>query len=364
MNDTPWLVTDYFDTFKCKCGDCRHTCCGGWRIAVGEKEYYRIIGMDCSQKLHERIEGAFVRPDFPTPERYMLMEADWTGRCRMLDEDGMCMLQKECGEDAITEVCRVYPRSYKSENGIYNACCSASCEATVECLLRREPLTFRVENEDRFAAGHSVKAEITDHVDYNLDSVFHETIAVLQDRTKPLPERISLISTLSGLEASVSSAGTEDYVSSVRTHAIRDSIRSKGLYNTILPIITEFSDEAPSFTEYVDEFGARYTSENFDEQFGADLKDFEAHFPDWSCYFENLICNNMLYAAFPAVDKRVNPKQAVLGLTLQYTLLRVMCACHTAASGWTQENLVDVIAELYHVIEHTAFYFNSIVLLS
>lgn len=350
MEDAYWLTADYFDDFRCKCGECRHTCCGEWRIAVGEREYYRIIGLDCSERLHAKIEGAFVRPDFPTPERYMLMEPDWTGRCRMLDTDGMCMLQKECGEDAITEVCRVYPRSYKSENGIYNACCSASCEATVELLLRKEPLRFTSESQSRLSAGKDIHAEITDRVPYDISTIFNDVITDLQDRSIPLADRIGVISAKAGIDSA--------------RHALKKMIDSKGLYNTILPIIREFCEEAPSFAFFVDEFEKRYSSEGFSEIFNNDMRAFELHFPDWSCYFENLLCNNMLYSSFPAVDRRVDPHMAVLGLSLEYTLLRVMCICHTAVSSWTGESLVDVIAEVYHIVEHTAFYFNALVLLN
>lgn len=349
MNDEYWLVADYFDKFRCKCGECRHTCCGGWRIAVGEQEYYRIIGMECSDKLHEKIEGAFVRPDFPTPERYMLMEADWTGRCRMLDEDGMCMLQKECGEETLTEVCRVYPRSYKSENGLKNACCSGSCERVAELLMRRAPLIFRPESGSRLAGGRQISPKICDVEEYDAISLFDEVVTALQDRSIPLTERIERIFGRSGV--------------SPYEHGMRKKIAESGVYAALLPILREFCDEAPSFSDYVTEVENRYFSVTFDEQFDHDRTTFEEHFPDWSCYFENMICNNMLYSSFPAVDPRVDPHMAVLGISLQYTLLRIICICHTAVVGYTQEALADAIAEVYHVVEHTAFYYNAVVLL-
>lgn len=359
--ENTWLVADYFDDFKCKCGECRHSCCGGWRIAVGEEEYYRMIGMECSEALHAKIEAAFVRPKFPTRERYMLMEADWTGRCRMLGEDGLCMLQKECGEDAITEVCRVYPRSLKSENGRNNACCSASCEAVVERLLRKEPLRFRTESEEQMSHGKPVRPEITEQKDVDINELFAEVIEILQNRSMSLAERIGRIASKTGID--------------FEKHGIKASIDHKGLYNTILPIIEEFGEEAPSSSTYVEEFRHRYgddtaegnTAKNhdeaFNEKFERDRMAFEKAFPDWSSYFENLICNNMLYSSFPAVDSRVKPSEAIFGLGLQYTLLRVMCICHTAECGFTMESLVDVTAEIYHVVEHTAFYYNSVVLL-
>lgn len=254
--------------------------------------------MNCSQTLHDKIEGAFVRPDFPTADRFMLMESDWTGHCRMLDSDGLCMLQKECGESAITET-----------------------------------------------------------IDYNLSSVFHYVVSVLQDRSHSLSDRIGIISEKAGV--SLAHRGLNE-VFAHRPYITEDF---SVLYNTILPIIKEFSDEAHSFAPFVAEFEDRYKDNRFTELFPGDLAAFESHFPDWSCYFENLICNNMLYSSFPAVDSRVDPHKAVLGLSLEYTLLRVISICHTAVCSWSRESLVDAIAETYHIVEHTAFYYNTVLLL-
>ena len=313
--------------------------------------------MNCSQTLHDKIEGAFVRPDFPTADRFMLMESDWTGHCRMLGSDGLCMLQKECGESAITEVCRVYPRSYKSENGLLNACCSGSCEAVVELLLRTEPLCFRLETQSQLSAGKAVHPEITETVGYDLASIFHYVVSVLQDRSHSLSDRIGIISEKAGV--SLAHRGLNE-VFAHRPYITEDF---SVLYNTILPIIKEFSDEAHSFAPFVAEFEDRYKDNRFTELFPGDLAAFESHFPDWSCYFENLICNNMLYSSFPAVDSRVDPHKAVLGLSLEYTLLRVISICHTAVCSWSRESLVDAIAETYHIVEHTAFYYNTVLLL-
>ena len=60
-NNRKWLVPDYFDSFSCKCGSCRNACCKGWKIAVTQEEYYRLIDLECSETLHEKIESAFVK---------------------------------------------------------------------------------------------------------------------------------------------------------------------------------------------------------------------------------------------------------------------------------------------------------------
>ena len=79
MKDDNWLAPEYFSSFSCKCGECRNACCKGWKIAVREEEYFRLIGMECSKALHEKIESAFGDPEVATRQRYKLIEPDWRG---------------------------------------------------------------------------------------------------------------------------------------------------------------------------------------------------------------------------------------------------------------------------------------------
>ena len=140
------IAPDYYDRFRCKGGACRNSCCMGWGISVDMKEYFLLIGLDCSPRLHARLECAFHQPDTPSPERYALISPDWRGDCPMHDEDGLCMLHRECGEDVLPAVCRMYPRSVREENGVIKCVCSASCEAVTELLMDEEaPLSFRAD---------------------------------------------------------------------------------------------------------------------------------------------------------------------------------------------------------------------------
>ena len=138
-----WLQPDYFEGFKCKCGACRNCCCTGWDIAVGMDEYFRLIGMECPEEIHRRLECAFRVPDTPSPERFRLISPNWLGECPMHDEDGLCMIQRELGEAALPEICRMYPRCLKKEGELYEALCSNSCEAVVELLGFRSAVAVR-----------------------------------------------------------------------------------------------------------------------------------------------------------------------------------------------------------------------------
>ena len=181
-----WLQPDYFEGFKCKCGACRNCCCTGWDIAVGMEEYFRLIGMECPEEIHRRLECAFRVPESPSPERFRLISPNWLGECPMHDEDGLCMIQRDLGEAALPEICRMYPRCLKKEGSMYEALCSNSCEAVVELLMRPEQLRFSFVEMD-------AKSEIEARADDGMLNLGKRTMELLQEDAGSLRERIGKI---------------------------------------------------------------------------------------------------------------------------------------------------------------------------
>ena len=94
------IYADYFDKFKCKCGDCRHVCCGGWGITVSDEEYFRLLGLDCPDGLRYILDCALAPVDDPCPERYAMMKPSYEGKCRLLDETGSAPYRAFCPRSA------------------------------------------------------------------------------------------------------------------------------------------------------------------------------------------------------------------------------------------------------------------------
>jgi len=137
-----YLAPDYYETFACKCGGCRNTCCKGWSITVSMAEYYRLLGMSCPRRLRARLDGALHMVEHPDRARYAAVTPNSEGECPLHGKDGLCGLQKAMGENALPSVCRLYPRSVRNEYEP-ECSCAGSCEAVVELLLsRREPIAF------------------------------------------------------------------------------------------------------------------------------------------------------------------------------------------------------------------------------
>lgn len=296
-----WLEADYFKDFQCKCGSCRHSCCKGWQIDVSERDYFRLIGMDCSPELHHRIECAFACPEQPTEDCFRMIVPNWLGQCPMQDGDGLCALQKECGAEALPKVCNFYPRSMKQVGNVRFACCSGSCEAAVELILSKEQL-------------HSVSYETEDEPLLSLNErpgfpgLCIRCIEKIRDRSMPLEERIASITAMLGGGECPGSA------------EIRNALAA-------------MEEISPEIAEYIGE-----------EQPGDERA------------LENLLANHFLYTTFPFTDDRLDPKGSVYGLVTLYSLLKMVSGC----SG---DRFIDAVAAVFHLAEHTSFYFNAFVLL-
>lgn len=333
-----WLKADYFDRFRCKGGQCRASCCEGWEIAVSMKDYFRLISMDCDGELHHQLECAFRVPEEPSPEHFRMISPNWLGLCPLHDRDGLCMLHRGCGAQALPELCRVYPRSLKRMDGELRACCSASCEAVVELLLRDAPLRFAYGSLD----GHA-ECEI-DAADADL-AMNRACMAALQDRRRPLAARVGWVC---------------EQLSEAPFGA--DACAGEGL-SALMAALTALRPNFHSLEVYGQPMFDRYdTPEEREDRYRQDVAAMESALPLWESWFENLLVNHVFYSGFPRVDDRLKAQDVCAGFCLLYGAMRALCAARWALKP-DADNLTDGLSELFRMAEHSAFYYNARVLL-
>ena len=240
-------------------------CCGGWGITVSDAKYFSLLGLECSEKTRRILDCALAPADDPSPERYAVMKPSYEGKCRLIDENGLCSLQVECGEGVLPAVCRMYPRSYTDEHAV----CSASCERTVELLMRKEPLTFSPEPQEPL----------------------YGYIKRMQDRSLPLKERVmSLIKDAFG--------DGENRGADILLQLYADAMEEAG--RDLHGIFAGDGAKRPERTDKI--------------------------FPDMDMWLENLMVNRMVMTGFPSGDV----KTAVCGVACEYAILqRVAAGCET-----------------------------------
>ncbi len=125
------FVPAYYPEFICIAGKCRHSCCKGWEIDVDADTYeaYKKAGGPFGERLQKNIvedgDGA----------HFCLGEDE---RCPFLNEENLCDIILELGEDALCQICADHPRyrnffSDRVEMGL-----GLCCEAAAALVLSRK----------------------------------------------------------------------------------------------------------------------------------------------------------------------------------------------------------------------------------
>lgn len=126
----------YFGGFKCLGGACTNTCCVGWRIDWKKEEIDKVANApNCSPELKELVEKSFEKQE--NSDKYAVA-LDNKKRCPLLTEDNFCRVQRELGEEYLSDTCKIYPRHHSILGNTVYRYCSMSCPEIMRNLLNDE----------------------------------------------------------------------------------------------------------------------------------------------------------------------------------------------------------------------------------
>lgn len=345
-----YIVPEYFKHFKCKCGDCRHSCCEGWPVRISMKEYYRLIGINCSKKLRSRLDCALKICPKPDEVSYAEISTNWNGFCMLHREDGLCSLQMELGDSVQPEICQIYPRRLVQLSEINLCSCSNSCEAVVELLIAlKSPMQFEISDI-------SIKPKFKVKVPKHQLEDCKNAISILQDRTRSLPDRLfTLGNCLNGYEWC--SKGTKDLF-----------LAYQFLYS-----LDKFYENNRSVSDYCRSAEQYFCIERKDTLTTEDLMLIsEKHafasqymdiiLPEWQEIIEQLLVNHMFYSNFPNSENLDSENDAYLSLVIIYSFIRINLLGFMFNK--TNKNLlIDFLAAMFRLIDHSYFDYATVKLI-
>lgn len=124
-----YITLDLYDTFQCLAGACPSTCCAGWKILVDQEDYERFLELEPVQ-LRQDILANIRSKD---GSYYFKNKKD--GKCAMLDEDGLCRIQRSTDEKTLCNTCRKYPRLISTLGKRLYISLAASCPVVSDYLV-------------------------------------------------------------------------------------------------------------------------------------------------------------------------------------------------------------------------------------
>lgn len=319
------LVPDYYPKFRCKCGECRHCCCSGWGITVSFSEYCRLLGLDCSEKLRRKLDCAFFILRDADEERYAKLKPNYLGACPLQDENGLCALQCECGEEVLPSVCRTYPRNLLyPEYG--EGACALSCEKVVEML---------------FEETGGVKFVSYGTADDRELELQKKSVEILQNRAVSLSERLINLG---------------QFLSDDRREPAQSS--PEEVFRTVTELVFLLESYSRSFSEYSiiaeEDLGivnGVYDDEKVRSRYQTANEKFRLRYPLSEIYFENILINHIIFERFP-YSATETPFEKYAELCGVYAVMRFVAVAYTENKP-EKTALADCISGMFRCFEHS-----------
>ena len=209
LNDQSGSQPTYAGLFRCIGPLCEDMCCGGWDIPVDKITYQRYRTFP-AEKLGSLV-AHFVSEsvDSPHDNLHAYIHRKQDGSCPFFGVDRLCGIQREYGAKLLSSTCSLYPRSLSNVDGQLEGSLSLSCPEAARAVLLDE---YSVRKEGNLFSGQ-----------FRTDNVFEPghrrgleryflpvrslVIELIRDRSRPLWQRLLMISAFCSRLDDVSDAG-------------------------------------------------------------------------------------------------------------------------------------------------------------
>lgn len=168
-----------FSEFQCAAGHCPDTCCRDWAVMLDPDAAARYRAL--SGPLGEDLRAAMGEVD---GEPCLQLSG---GLCPMLDQEGLCRVQRTLGEEGLCESCRLHPRFAEEYGALREWRLSLACPEAARLLLSNPaPLTY-----EEILTGEPVTTfnNLNPRLFYALSSARNTAFALVQDRAFPWQTR-------------------------------------------------------------------------------------------------------------------------------------------------------------------------------
>lgn len=181
------FVPNYYKDFKCIAQKCKHNCCIGWEIDIDEDtlSYYENIKGKFCKKLMQGIENN---------DNCASFRLDGKGRCTFLNENNLCEIILNIGEESLCQICSDHPRFKNYYSDRIEMGLGLCCEEAGRIILGQDiPFSLVLHSDDDYEN----ETDDTDSAFYN----FRENLfKMLNDNTIFLKDKVKKLSSYCEIE--------------------------------------------------------------------------------------------------------------------------------------------------------------------
>lgn len=173
----------YYNKFKCIADKCEDTCCKGWEIVIDKNtlKKYKNNKSDFAKILNSKIIL------YEDNEPGFRLEGN---RCPFLNENNLCDIYINLGEDNLCNTCKLFPRVIEQYGNIKEISLSLGCPESARILLgQKDKITFQtLENDESITDYNSLSFEMLSQI----ISARNIAMSIIRNRKISLSNRIFL----------------------------------------------------------------------------------------------------------------------------------------------------------------------------
>lgn len=352
-------VPKYLNKFKCIADKCEDTCCAGWEIVIDEEtyDYYENLSGSFGERLRSEIindgeDNIFVLKN---------------GDCAFLNENKLCDIYNELGEDGLCYTCKKYPRYMEEFGNLREIGISLSCPEAARIILGdSNKVEFELSENDEFISSYN---DIDAMLFIELMQCRNIIFNILQNRNIDLNIRAAIILNFA---KEVQDKIDEDDLTSLKT--IKERYLDKNFINKTSDDLNKtIRDKEQWYTDIEEYFyvfkGLKHINNN--DPLGLDkvlyyikssaenkdiyldkYKEFKKFYKDNMYKFENIL----VYFVFRYFMKSVfdyDVAAKVKTAVVSYLIIKQLCVVRWIESGdLSDEDIVDISHTYSKDIEH------------
>ncbi|MDU2289380.1 flagellin lysine-N-methylase [Clostridium disporicum] len=352
-------VPKYFKDFKCIASECEDTCCAGWGIVIDDETYkkYQKVEGDFGDRLRSEIvhDGG---------ENIFVLKGN---DCPFLNENKLCDIYNEVGEDALCYTCKQYPRYMEEFGGLREIGISLSCPEAARIILRNEEKAiFELsENEEEVNSYNDINAKLY----IELMQCRQIVLNILQDRDINLNTRVAIVLCFT---KEIQDKIDENEITDIKT--VREKYSDKEFIKEVISSFEKYNNNEDAkynnMKEYFNVFKSlkhinpndplglddaiRYfwQSEEDKDIYLAKNKAFDKYYEDSKYKFEQILVYFIFRYFMKAVfDYDVSAK--VKTAIVSYLMIKELCVVRFTEEGEvTDDDIVDISHMYSKDIEH------------
>jgi lysine-N-methylase len=372
------LQPQYFERFRCTGAECEDTCCEGWGILIDRQTYdkYRTLQGPHRSLVHDLVE---INPASCSSSDFAKIRLAGT-RCPALT-DGLCSIHSTLGEPYLSDMCSSYPRVWNRVRTTTERSLHLSCpEAARLVLTDPDAMLFEESEAEEPASRPGMVSVIDDAPARHVAAARDLIIAILKQRSRPLPSRLGALSRavekLAGLPPEHAPAILEEQLRSEVPEERAKAMPAVQLETILELIVARIGTgyTSPRFLECYSEFmqGLQWTAESSMDELvtryrlaaRTHFEPFETRHP-W--VFENYLINYVFRTLFPygrrSPDRRTvtdfsegSVKDSFLLMVTHYAIIRTiligMSGLH--GDGLNLAHVVKLVQSCTRTFQHSS----------